>query len=122
MTCKGIDIIDNKKPMFLLARLCLEIRAVIWKSEEYLTFNACLEAGVKAESPLRLDAEYSKAIKSAPKGKLPDKVGKGKGEARNDSVEGWSFQGALQRLRGGSRSGNCCCGHGGHGRGGYCPL
>jgi hypothetical protein len=121
MTCEGTDITDNNKRMFFWTGLRPEIRAAIRKSEEYLTFDACLEAGVEAETALRLDAEYNKAFKSAPKDKVPEKAGKGKGKARDDSVEGRSSQGASQRSRGGFRGRNRGRGRGGYGQGGHRP-
>ncbi len=105
-TCKGTDITDYNKRMFFWTRLRPEIRAAVQKGEEYLTFDTCLEAGFEAETALRLDAEYNKAFKSAPKEKAAEKAGKDKGKqrARDDSREGRSSQGASQRLRGGFRS------------------
>jgi hypothetical protein len=73
MTCEGTDITDNNKHMFFWTRLRPEIRAAIRKGEDNFTFDACLEGGVEAETALRLDAEYNKAFKSAPKDKAPDK-------------------------------------------------
>ncbi len=37
-----------------------EIRAAVHKSEEHLTFDACIEAGVEVKTALRLDAEYNR--------------------------------------------------------------
>ncbi len=101
-TCKGIDITHYNKRMFFRTQWHLEIHAALCKGEDYLTFDSCLEAGVEAETVLRLDAEYNKAFKSAPKGQTADKArkDKGKGKASDDSGEG--------RGRG----------HGGHGQGG----
>jgi hypothetical protein len=78
----------------------LEIRAAIYKGQNYFTFDACLKAGVKAETALCINAEYNKAFKSVPKDKAPDKAKKGKSKAHNDLVEGRSVQGALQHLCG----------------------
>jgi hypothetical protein len=120
-TCEGTDITDYNKRMFFRTGLRPEIRAAIRKGEDYLTFDACLEAGVKAETALRLNAEYNKAFKSAPKGQAAERArkDKGKGKAYHNSGKGRSLQGALQR----SRSGFCgrCRGRGrgGHGQGGH---
>jgi hypothetical protein len=97
MTCEGPDITDNNKRMFFWTRLYPEICAAIQKSQEYLTFDTCLEAGVEAETALHLDVEYNKAFKSAPKDKAPENARKGKGKARNNSIKGRSTQGVLQR-------------------------
>ncbi len=70
---------------------------MIWKGEDYLTFNHCLEAGVAAESALYLDMEYNKAFKSVLKEKAMGKArkDKGKGKACNNSGKGCSSQSAL---------------------------
>jgi hypothetical protein len=44
-TCEGTDITDYNKRMFFWTGLRPEIRAAIRKGEDYLTFDACLEAG-----------------------------------------------------------------------------
>jgi hypothetical protein len=116
-TCECTDITDYNKRMFFWTGLRLEILAAVQKGEEYLTFDACLEAGVEAETALRLDAEYNKAFKSAPKEKVAEKAGKNKGKqrARDDSREGRSSQGASQRSHGGFRGrgrGRGCGSHG----------
>jgi uncharacterized protein YecT (DUF1311 family) len=97
-----------------------EIRAAVRKGEEYLTFDACLEAGVEAETALRLDAEYNKAFKSALKEKAAEKARKDKGKQRahDDSREGRNSQGTSQRSHGGFRSRGRSRGCGGHGQGG----
>jgi hypothetical protein len=119
-TCEGTDITDYNKRMFFWTGLRPEIRAAVQKGEEYLTFDACLQAGVEAETALRLDPEYNKAFKSAPKEKAAEKAGKDKGKqrARDDSREGRSSQGASQRSRGSFRSRGRGRGHGGHGQDG----
>jgi hypothetical protein len=60
--------------MFFWTRLHPEIRAAVRKGKDYLTFNACLKAGVKAETALRLDAENNKALKTAPKRQAAEKA------------------------------------------------
>jgi hypothetical protein len=106
--------------MFFWTGLRPEIRVAVRKGEEYLTFDSCLEAGVEEETALRLDAEYSKAFKSAPKEKAAEKAGKDKGKQRahDDSRKGHSSQGTLQRSRGGFRGRGRGCSRGGHGQGG----
>ncbi len=103
-TGKGTDITDYNKRRFFWTGLRPEIRAAVRKDEEYFTFDSCLEAGVEAETALRLDAEYNKAFKSAPKEKAAEKAGrdKGKQRTRNDTREGRSSQGASHHS----------CGHG----------
>jgi hypothetical protein len=66
-TSEGTDITDYNKRMFFWTGLRPEIRAAVHMGEDYLTFDACLEAGVEAEMALRLNAEYNKAFMSAPK-------------------------------------------------------
>jgi hypothetical protein len=119
-TCEGTDITDYNKRMFFWTGLRPEIRAAVREGEEYLTFDACLEAGVEAETALRLDAEYNKAFKCAPKEKAAEKAGKDKGKqrARDDSCKGRSSQGTSQRSRGGFRGRGRGRGRGGHGQGG----
>jgi hypothetical protein len=118
-TCEGADNTDYNKRMFFWTGIRLEIRTAVQKGEEYLTFDACLEAGVKAETALRLDAEYNKAFKSAPKEKAAEKAGKDKGKqrARDDSRGGRSSQGASHRSRGGFCGRGNGRGRGGHGQG-----
>jgi hypothetical protein len=106
--------------MFFWTGLRPEIRAAVRKGEEYLAFDACLEAGVEAETALCLDAEYNKALMSVPKDKAAEKAGKNKGKqrARDDSREGRSSQGTSQRSRDGFRGRGRGHGCGGHGQGG----
>ncbi len=103
--------------MFFWTGLRPEIRAAVQKGEEYLTFDACLEAGVEAETALHLDAEYNKAFKSAPKAQAAERAGKDKGKSmtHHDSGEGCSSPGASQRSRGGFRGSSHGRGRGGHG-------
>jgi hypothetical protein len=119
-TCEGTDIMDYNKRMFFWTRLRPEIRAAVRKDEDYLTFDACLEAGVEVETSLRLDAEYNKAFKSTLKEKAAEKARKNKGKQRacNDSSKGHSSQGASQRSRGGFRGRGRGRGRSGHGQGG----
>jgi hypothetical protein len=81
--------------------LCLGLQAAVRKGEDYLTFDACLEAEVEAEVALHIDAEYNKAFKSASKRQAAKKTGKdkGKGKAYHNSGKGHSLQGTLQRSR-----------------------
>jgi hypothetical protein len=98
-TCEGTGIADYNKCMFFRTKLRLDIRAAIWKGEDYLTFDACLKAGVEAKTALYLDAEYNKAFKSAPEGQAAERAGKDKGKSNayhHDSGESHSSQGALQ--------------------------
>jgi hypothetical protein len=62
--CEGTDITDYNKRMFF-RRLRPEIRAAVRKGKDYLTFDACLEAGVEVETAICLNAEYNRAYKSA---------------------------------------------------------
>jgi hypothetical protein len=57
---------------------------VLQKGEDYLTFGACLEARVEAEIALHLDAEFSKAFKSAPKGQAVKRAGKDNDKSKAD--------------------------------------
>jgi hypothetical protein len=114
-TCESTDITDYNKRMFFWTGLRPEIRAAIRKGEDYLTFDACLEAGVEAETALRLDAEYNKAFKSAPKDRVQEKAGKGKGKPRDDPLESRITRDAPQRSRGDFRGRGRGRGRGGHG-------
>jgi hypothetical protein len=96
--------------MFFKTGLRPENRTAIQKGEDFLTFNAYLEAGVEAVTALCLDAEYNKAFKSAPKDNAQEKAKKGKGKARDDPLESRITQDALQHACG------SFCGHG-HGCG-----
>jgi hypothetical protein len=104
-TCEGTDITDYNKRMFFWTGLRPEIRAAIRKGKDYLTFDACLEAGVKTETTLHLNVEYNKAFKSAPKGQVVEKArkDKGKGKAHQDSGKGHSLQGTSQCSHGSFR-------------------
>jgi hypothetical protein len=62
-TCESTDITDYNKRMFFWTRLRLEIHTAIRKDKDNLTFDACLEAGVKAMTALHLNAEYIKAFR-----------------------------------------------------------
>ncbi len=115
VTCAGTDITDYNKRIFFWTRLRPEIRAAIRKGNDYLTFDACLDAGVEAETTLYLDAEHKKDLKSAPKDKAEEKAGKGKGKARDDPLESRITQDALQYSRSGFCGHGCSRGRGGHG-------
>jgi hypothetical protein len=117
-TSKGTDTTDYNKHMFFLTRLRPEIHAAIRKGEDHLTFDSCLESGVKAETALRLDAEYNKAFKFAQKDKAQEKARKGKGKARNDLLKSRIMRNTPQRSRGGFYSHGHGRGCGGHGH--YC--
>lgn len=121
VTCKGTNITDYNKRMFFWTRLCQEIRAAIWKGEDNLTFNACLEAGVEAEMALLLNFEYKKAFKSGPKRQVSETGGKdkSKGEAHHNSGKGRSLQGASQCSRCNFSCQGRVCGCGSHGQAGY---
>jgi hypothetical protein len=102
ITCESTDNTNYNKCIFFCTGLRPEIRATEQKGEDYLTINSCLEAGVKAEMALHLDAEYNKAFRSAPKEKATEKARKNKGKQRacDNSREGRSWQGAPQCLQG----------------------
>jgi hypothetical protein len=61
-TCEDTDITNDNKRMFFWTGLCLEIRTAVRKGDYCLTFDACLEAKVKAETALCLDMEYDEAF------------------------------------------------------------
>jgi hypothetical protein len=89
-TCKSTDIADYNKRMFFWTRLRPKICAIVRKSEEYLTFNACLKARATVETVLCHDAKYNKVFKSAPKRQTTEKArkDKGKGKAHHNSAKG----------------------------------
>jgi hypothetical protein len=76
-SCEGTDITHNNKCMCFRTGLLPDFCIFIQKSEVYFTFDVCIEAGVKAEMALCLNAEYNKALKSVPRGKAPDKASDG---------------------------------------------
>ncbi len=113
-TCKGADISDYNKRRLFWTRLCLEICAAILKDEDYLTFNACLDAVVEAETAFHLNAKYDEAFKSMPKDRALDKSKMGKGKPHKNSLDSRITQDASQQSHDGS------CGHGhSSSRGGY---
>jgi hypothetical protein len=73
--------------MFFRTRLRSEIHAAFQKGEDYLTFDACLKAVVKAETALCLDVEYNKAFKSVPKDRAQEKARNGRENACNIQLE-----------------------------------
>jgi hypothetical protein len=91
-TCEVTEINNSNKRMFFWTGLHPEILAAIRMGEYYLTFDACLKAGVKTEIDLRLDAEVSKAFKSASKGQAANKArrDKGKGKTHHNFGKGRS--------------------------------
>ncbi len=95
----------------------LEICAVFQKGKDYLTFDARLEVGVEAETALCLGAEINEAFRSVQKCKVQEKVGKGKGKARDEPLESSIMRDAPQH----SSSGFCnhACGHGRNCHGGH---
>jgi hypothetical protein len=121
-TYKGTNITDHNKHMSLWTGLRPEILAAIWKDEDYLTFDACLEAGSAAETALCLDAECNKAFKSAPRRQAAERAGKDKSKSKahyHDLGEGCSSQGASQRSYGGFCSQGRGRGSDGHGQAGH---
>jgi hypothetical protein len=88
-TCEGTDITDYNKRMLFWIMLHPEIHAAVLKGEDYLTFDACLEARVETETALCLNAKYNKAFLFVPKRQVVEKAGKdkGKGKAHHNSSE-----------------------------------
>jgi microcystin degradation protein MlrC len=68
---------------------------VIWKGEDFPTFDSCLEAGVKAETALHLGAEYMNAFKSTSKvhAVVRAENDRGKGKVHHNLEEGRCSQG-----------------------------
>jgi hypothetical protein len=98
-TCEGTNITNYNKHMFFWTGLHPEIHAVIRKGKNDLNFDACLEAGVEAETALRLDTDNNKAFKSTSRDRAQDKARKGNGKVCNDTLESRITWDAPQRLQ-----------------------
>jgi hypothetical protein len=90
--------------MFFWTGLCPEIHAVIQKCKDYLTFDAYIKAGVKAEIVHCLDAEYNKVFRSTSKDRALEKAGKCKGKLHHNLLDSCLMQDALQHSCGSSHS------------------
>ncbi len=67
ITCKSTNCVDNNKCMLFLTGLYPEVHTAVHKGKNHLSFDACLEAVVEAETALHLNMEYDKATRSLPK-------------------------------------------------------
>ncbi len=94
-TCEGTNITNDIKRMLFWTGLHPEIRAAVRNDNDYVTFNAVLEAAITAERVLHLNTKYTKVFQSEHKDNtVNEAMDKGKRKVRNDSGRGCSSQGA----------------------------